>query len=275
MTDGGRARGFAPLVVAVAVCLVAFTVLVPTLGEGRPANEIALVDLSDDRDPASPTAEAWDDVPTTDVPMASAQADVPNAEDVTVESVAVEAASTDDRLYLRLSWNDSTVDDESGAPEAFADAVAVQLPTDGTEQPPITMGGDDNTVNVWYWNARAGGQELLAGGPGTTTALGNSTVETEAVRDGDRWRVVFVRDRTVDGADNRTAIGGDRDVDVSLAAWNGSNAERAGQKSVSEWYYLPFGPGPAGPPYEAILWTVAGLAVAVVIAVTILGVRRT
>jgi complex iron-sulfur molybdoenzyme family reductase subunit gamma len=51
--------------------------------------------------------------------------------------------------------------------------------------------------------------------------------------------------------------------------------ERSGRKSVSEWYHFPLGPGPQGPPYETILWTVAGLAIAGVALVTIEAVRKT
>ena len=61
---------------------------------------------------------------------------------------------------------------------------------------------------------------------------------------------------------------------MAFAVWNGSNAERAGRKSVSEWYYFPMSGGPGGPPYQTLLWTVAGLAVVAVTAVTAFGVYR-
>ena len=65
-----------------------------------------------------------------------------------------------------------------------------------------------------------------------------------------------------------------KDLDVAFAVWNGSAMERSGRKSVSEWYHYPLGGGPQGPPYESILWTVAGLAIVGVALVTIAAVRN-
>ena len=86
----------------------------------------------------------------------------------------------------------------------------------------------------------------------------------------------MVLSRSLDASTgNRTAIPSDADMDVALAVWNGSNMERSGQKSVSEWHYLALGPGPQGPPYQTILWIIAGLAIVGSALVTIEGVRRT
>jgi complex iron-sulfur molybdoenzyme family reductase subunit gamma len=51
--------------------------------------------------------------------------------------------------------------------------------------------------------------------------------------------------------------------------------ERSGRKGASDWYYLALGPGPQGPPYEAILWAVAGIGIVATTLVTIEGIRRT
>jgi complex iron-sulfur molybdoenzyme family reductase subunit gamma len=129
------------------------------------------------------------------------------------------------------------------------------------------MGSTRNAVNVWYWSASEGSEELLAGGAGSTTEFRNASVEVTTAREDGRWVLVYARDLRA-GSPNRTSIALERDVDVAFAVWNGSNMERSGRKAVSEWYHLPFGPGPQGPPYETILWTVAGLAIAVVASVT-------
>jgi complex iron-sulfur molybdoenzyme family reductase subunit gamma len=208
------------------------------------------------------------------VPLSSAPSGLPSADSVSVERMSVQAARTESRLFLRLSWTDPTADRNSTTPRAFADAVAVQLPANRSARPPIAMGGSGNLVNVWYWSADGTTDELLAGGPGTTTRFERGTVVTDATHADGRWHVVLSRplDATTE---HRTAIPNDADMDVAVAVWNGSNMERSGRKSVSEWHYLALGPGPQGPPYQTVLWLIAGLAIVGSALVTIEGIRRT
>ncbi|MDS0282076.1 ethylbenzene dehydrogenase-related protein [Haloarcula onubensis] len=257
------------LVVAALVAVAA--VSVPP-ADARPAYEIPVQSASGDL--GGPDAAGWSDVPTATVPLASAPSSVPNANDTTVEQVRVQAARGDGRLYLRLRWADATRDTAANSTRAFADAVAVEMPVNTSARPPIAMGGPTNRVNVWYWNGATGGQELLAGGAGSTTRMADATVEANASYRNDTWTVQY--SRPLDGpGENRTTVPEDRDLDVAFAVWNGSNGERAGQKAVSEWYYFPFGAGPQGPPYETLLWAVAGTAIVAVLAVTAYGVSRT
>nr|WP_254662892.1 hypothetical protein [Haladaptatus sp. W1] len=51
--------------------------------------------------------------------------------------------------------------------------------------------------------------------------------------------------------------------------------ERSGRKGVSEWHHLAFSSESGGAPFETLLWTVAGLAIVVVVLVTVSAVRRT
>ncbi|SFR87272.1 complex iron-sulfur molybdoenzyme family reductase subunit gamma [Halomicrobium zhouii] len=267
-----------------ALALVVVAAIAPTFGTARPANEIPVED--DPPDAASlsaPTANAWEEVPEVDVAMASAPSSVPNANDTSVDEVSVRAARTDGSLIVRLSWDDATADAVTPQAEnrtpgvnTFWDAAALQLPADTSTHPGIAMGSERSQVNVWYWSAPNTTQELQAAGPGTTTTIPDTALDTNASYENGTWHVVFDRDLRVDDAGaNRTTIEGERDVDVAIAVWNGSNAERSGQKAVSEWQYFPFGPGAQGPPYETILWVIAGLAIATVIVATTLGVRRT
>jgi complex iron-sulfur molybdoenzyme family reductase subunit gamma len=257
-----------------AVGIVATAAVVPMVTEARPAFEIPVEQAGEDNDLARANGQDWATVPAATVHLESAGAAVPNADDTTIEQVKVAAARTDERLYLRLSWADATRDTSTDEIRAFADAVAVQIPRDADERPPIAMGSTDNMVNVWYWGGDRGAEELLAGGPGTTTRLDNAGVTSNASYSDGRWRVAVSRPLTTD-AENRTAIPKNSDMDLALAVWNGSNSERSGQKAVSEWYYLALGPGPAGPPYEALLWAVAGIGIVITTLVTIEGVRRT
>lgn len=266
----------------IALLVVGGTATLPALVAGRPANEIPVADLA--RDEAaeldSPTAAGWSQTPAATIPLASAPSTVPNANDTSIEEMRVRAAHSDQRLYVKLSWNDSTKDGnvtpsryEAPRVGSFADGVAVQFPVNRSEQPSIAMGSPRSLVNVWYWNPEMGSQTLLAGGPGTTTQVGNSTLRTNATyRDGS-WHVVMSRALQSTDA-NRTDLELDRNLNVAFGVWNGSNEERSGQKAVSEWYHFPFGEGPSGPPYETVLWTVAGLMITVVLVVTAMAVRR-
>jgi complex iron-sulfur molybdoenzyme family reductase subunit gamma len=252
-------------VVWLVVALVALATLVPALTVARPANEIPVeASTASPNTLLDPGAEAWAEVPPVEVALTSAPSTVPNADATSVESVSVQAARTDGRLLVRLSWADATNDSSSDTPRAFEDAAAVQVPVNSSARPGIAMGSPRNLVNVWYWHGNGGNQELLAGGVGSTTQFDESVLQTQRqYRDG-RWTVVYSRPLESQTS-NRSHLAVDHDVDVAFAVWNGSNMERSGRKSVSEWYHLAFTTGVQGPPWESILWTVAGLAIGAVV----------
>lgn len=274
MANGPPRR--AVVTVAALAALVTVSAIGATTVDARPAHEIPVSAATGDF--SGPTAGGWADVPAATVPLTSAPSSVPNADDTTVERVHVQAARGDGKLYLRLQWHDATRDTTTGSPRDFADSLAVQFPVNTTARPPIAMGGPNNRVNVWYWSGSSGTEELLVGGTGSTTEFADSTVTADATHQGNgsdaTWTVQYTRDLSTVG-DNRTAVPENQDLDVAFAVWNGSNGERAGQKAVSEWHYLPFGEGPSGPPYETLLWSIVGIAIVAVIVVTAYGVRRT
>jgi complex iron-sulfur molybdoenzyme family reductase subunit gamma len=270
-------RRTAVAVVALAGLVLAVAAVAPTLVGARPANEIPVPEVDDEL--TQPGAAGWGEVPGVEVPLSSAPSGVPDAGTTTVRTVDVQAAQTGERLYVRLEWPDATADHNASDPREFADAAAVQVPVNASVRPAIAMGSTRNLVNVWYWSSPVGAQELLAGGPGTTTGFDATHVDVSTARlDGgpegeERWALVYARDLQP-GGQNRTAVTGDHDLAVAFAVWNGSAMERSGRKAVSDWYHLPFGPGPQGPPYAALLWAVAGIAVVAVIAVTVYGIRH-
>ena len=270
-------QGRRPLLVAglLAGLLVASAALAPLIADARPAREIPVENV--DQSLSDPGAEGWSDVPAATIPLASAPSGVPNADDTTVREVEVEAATTDEQLFVRLRWPDASADRSASTPRAFADMAAIQFPVNATTQPAIAMGSANNLVNVWQWSAAGNSQELLAGGPGTTTVFEQPAVSTESVRstvgEDDGWSVVFTRDLDA-SVQNRTALDAEADLSVAVGIWDGQNSERAGQKAVSEWYYFPFGPDDGGAPFQTVLWALAAAAIALVIAVTALSVRR-
>jgi len=258
-------------VAAVVVLAVGAAATLPSISSARPANEVPVESVG--ANASHPTAAAWSDVPAVTMALSSAPSGLPEASNVSVRSARLQAATNDTHAFFRVSWSDATADRNVTGPTTFFDAVAVQVPTNESARPPIAMGGTNNPVNVWYWSGDGASEELLAGGAGTTTPFDSRTVDARAAHENGSWHVAFTRE--LGGDANRTDLAVEQDVDVAVAVWNGSYDERAGRKAVSDWHYLALGPGPTGPPYQTILWAVAGLAVLFVAVVTIEGVRRT
>lgn len=262
------------LVGLLSIALVAGAVGLPTVASGRPANQIPVSHMPAKGDALSgPQSGAWSDVERAEIPLSSAPSGLPNANDVATDSVSVQAARTDSTLYVRLEWTDPTKNTTADAPTEFTDAAAIQLPAKASSHPAIALGSQSTPVNVWYWNAREGTQEIVAGGPGSITQVDGTVTATASYQD-DTWSVVFARDLTVDQQD-RTQIEMENDVDAAFAVWNGANDERSGHHAVSSWYHYPFGPEPQGPPFATLLWTVAGIVIVAIVLVTALAVRRT
>lgn len=81
-------------------------------------------------------------------------------------------------------------------------------------------------------------EDLNAGGPGTLASQPGpeQNVQGSGLRDGDTWRVVFVRDlQSKDPGDVRFRS---ESSPVAFAVWNGDERDRNGQKFVSTWYTL-------------------------------------
>lgn len=262
--------------------LLTVAAVAPSLVAARPLNEIPVQSVSEEEASQleEPTNDAWNDTIAVDVPLSSAASTVPNADDTSVDSMTVRTARTDERLFIRLSWRDGTRDAgheddtyETPQNDSFPDSAAVQLPVNASNRPSIAMGSPRELVNVWYWSGEKGGEELLAGGPGSTTRLSSSDLVSNATYEDGRWHVVFVRDRSVQSAD-RTSLAQERDVSVAFAVWNGSNLERSGRKAVSEWHYFKLASDEGAAFYETLLWAIAGLAIVFVVTVTAVAVRR-
>ncbi|AZH25806.1 ethylbenzene dehydrogenase-related protein [Haloplanus aerogenes] len=271
MTDD-RKRALVTALVVGALVVCSAVALASPLVDARPAHEIPVTEQPE-ADLSDPTADGWSSVPAADVALSSAPSSVPDAADTSIEQVHVQAVRSDGQFYVRLQWEDGTQNVSAESPRQFVDAAAVQFPADTSSRPPIAMGGRDNQVNVWYWSGNGGTQELLAGGAGSTTAFPSPSVAANATYEDGTWTVVYTRDIASSGA-NRTDLGSVDTLDVAFAVWNGGNGERAGRKAVSEWHYFLTGTGPQGPPYQTLLWTIAGVAIVAVVAVTAFGVLR-
>lgn len=243
---------------------------------------------ADDDPGIDPNWTGWNDVPTARVPLTAQQVTAPMGGGTT-PLVSVQTVHYDDDLVVRIGWRDATEDTSTDKPETFADAVAIQFPaTASSSVPAICMGQADASVNIWHWRAdsqagvasvpetdgyvdfypdtsetyypaAASGnpfasaapvQNLLVGGFGTLTPALEQTVVGEGQYADGAWTVVLRRSFAAPGAEQpQFAVG--QDIDVALAAWNGSRDERDGIKSVSQFVRFTITDSPVPAPADS------------------------
>lgn len=118
-------------------------------------------------------------------------------------------------------------------------------------------------------------ENLIAGGFGTLTTLppADQRVQGYGVWADGKWRVIFSRELTAPGPSTVTFEAG-KVYPMAIAAWDGANGERNGQKSVSAWIALAVGraaptPAPVATstaPVDAGMLSLLLLAIAIIIA---------
>ena len=68
--------------------------------------------------------------------------------------VNVRAVNNGKEIAVRLSWTDSTRNDIMVQSQQYKDQAAIMFPVNQSgEEPPFTMGGDGERVNIWQWKA--------------------------------------------------------------------------------------------------------------------------
>ena len=68
--------------------------------------------------------------------------------------VNVRAATNGKEIAVRLSWTDSTRNDIMVRSQQYKDQAAIMFPVNQSgEEPPFTMGGEGERVNIWQWKA--------------------------------------------------------------------------------------------------------------------------
>jgi DMSO reductase family type II enzyme heme b subunit len=137
-------------------------------------------------------------------------------------------------LSIRLSWEDPKHDDQIRDLDQFVDAAALLFPL-LPDTNPLIMGEETKPVNGWLWKAdQPEPFDVIARGYSTTQrrpASSSGLAASGLYRDG-TWMVVFQRPlEPGSGEFIRFEPGGS--AQVGVAVWDGSNAERAGQKAVT------------------------------------------
>jgi len=68
--------------------------------------------------------------------------------------VFVKAATNGKEIAVHLEYNDATRNDVMLQSQQYKDQVAIMFPVNQSgEEPPFTMGGDGERVNIWQWKA--------------------------------------------------------------------------------------------------------------------------
>lgn len=262
------------------------------------------------------TSGVWRDLPGTQIALTAQDVAYPQGPAPVVPTVTVRALHTADTLFVAVSWQDETVNDTTVAAEDYTDAVAVQFPSRaGSAVPAACMGQADNGVNIWHWRAdsqrglpsgppsgyvdgypstdalfhpaRAAGnplaavdvgavQNLVAGGFGTLSPVGEQTVEGSGTHDGSSWSTVFKRRYRAPGELQPTFADG-RSTDVAFAIWDGEKDQRDGIKSVTSFVRLNLSSEGAPvdrPLLRALGWVLYGAVLSGVVAAILSRPRR-
>jgi len=78
--------------------------------------------------------------------------------------VFVKAATNGKEIAVHLEYNDPTRNDIMVQSQQYKDQAAIMFPVNQSgEEPPFTMGGDGERVNIWQWKATWGNEGKTSG----------------------------------------------------------------------------------------------------------------
>jgi len=186
----------------------------------------------------------------------------PKWPDPSIKSVKISGVHNKIEIALLLEWDDPGMENTIEVSATHTDQAALMFPlSPGKELPAITMGSENEIVNIWQWRAiwepylidkskinnrarrenllgsirRSPVEDLTAAGYSTLTTQDEQNVSGRGTWKNKTWRVIFKRSLlNSDNADiqlkNSTAM--------AIAIWNGGNQERNGQKGISNWILL-------------------------------------
>ena len=186
----------------------------------------------------------------------------PKWPDPSINSVMISGVQSESEIALLLEWNDTTLENKIEVSATHTDQAALMFPLHpGKRFPSITMGSEDEIVNIWQWRAiwesplltksrssnrnsgtsvsgnthRSPVEDLTAAGFSTLTTQEEQNVLGRGTWQDETWRVVFKRNLVnSDDADTQFKY----PIVMAIAVWNGGNRERNGQKGISNWVLL-------------------------------------
>ena len=194
----------------------------------------------------------------------------PKWPDPSVKKVSLGAVRNDSDIAFVLEWEDAAQDNSFGHSDRYTDQAAIMFPLNPVEEAPlITMGSENEVVNIWQWKAAwekdigdrnenrsrrrnnssltgtsvplpdrmSPVEDLNAEGFSTLTIQDEQNVQGKGVWKNNRWRVVFRRPLTNSDSADAQFKGA---TQMAIAVWNGANRERNGQKGIIGWILLRF-----------------------------------
>jgi len=218
--------------------------------------------------PFSVDDSLWIKAESSEMPLAGQILIKPGLWNPSINSVIIRSLYNKDNIAFLLEWNDRTNRQE----EVFTDAIALEFPVKIPEEvrkPSFAMGDSGKQVYILRWEAYNQSdlkntlQASKQQGTGQMSAkektdrdqivieeynarghkaLKKQPAESQITRGvgqwkNGRWRVLINRPLlSVDKSDTPFEKG--KLIPFALAAWDGSNSEYGGLKSVSPWYYI-------------------------------------
>ncbi|MDN3513134.1 MAG: ethylbenzene dehydrogenase-related protein [Candidatus Brocadia sp.] len=163
------------------------------------------------------------------------------SDDEKSRSVKVKVVHNSADIFFLCQWNQSAAHTKVDEYTLFADAFAMEIPLI-TEESPIWMGAADKPVNIIYWRADLPGPEnIVGGGIGTTQKSPDAT--SQNIRHYQRWAngvwsLIITRPMSA-ASNNQVSFVRGESYRLAFANWKGGiDAERGGNKIVSDWQHL-------------------------------------
>ena len=288
--------------VAITVIVVAMVLLILGANPAVSQSQVLTAHRVSAGQTLDPSASEWSEAPAIDIAMTSQQVTWPFGGSVSnVEARALHSEGVLYlRMSWEDMTRDDTATHVDEFTDAAAVEFPAQA---ASSVPSICMGQTDGGVNIWQWRAagesglpdsiedltetgyvdrypstdslqfparEAGNpvalshpvQNLVSVGFGTLSPAGDQDVRGSSEWDGGRWSVVFARELS-DSAVEQFDLGEGASVDIAFAVWDGSNQERNGVKSVSQFVVLDVIGGGAPRSTTSWLTVVVGTALGV------------
>jgi len=216
---------------------------VKSLGPDKPAYATILPvravrgDIPDD-----PTAPFWAVQPAANFPLAGQVVVDPRNFNPSIDMVTVRAVYVDAVIAFHLTWDDPTASKPDPKANIFADAVALQFPSqsaEGNERPYLLLGDGAHPVTLLKWTSDGGVGEATATGLGKITPRTGEAVRArgKAVFADGQYRLVVKLPR-VGNDPNALQFPVGRFLSVAFMAWDGGAGETGNKMAFSSWYYL-------------------------------------
>jgi len=217
--------------------------------------------------------DIWDNIEAVEIELLHQVMVMPWSKSL-MSPLEVKAFHNNSNIYFYLSWKDDTKDITIDIDE-FTDASAVMFPLEDEIQPSTILMGFIGGANIWHWKAsqdkeywsvvpaetdnyvdsyypfeeeelfavskekiESAVSDLIAIRVGTITHKQNQNIQGRSLFEDGIWHVVFKRSMDIEDPETDLVIEPGQEKLIAFAIWNGSNGDRGGRKSISDWVEL-------------------------------------